>query len=69
MDVPDFIGLDIGYQLAETRKILESGYPVFHGPLHDTEGNLRVGEKEVYTDNALIQNMTWLVEGVVVVEE
>ncbi len=69
MDVPDFIGLETGYILANVRKELEDRYPVFHGPLRDINGTLRVKEKEVYTDNALIKNMDWLVEGVEVVED
>ncbi len=68
-DVPESIGYDIGYKVVDARKKLEDKYPVFHGPIKDNNGVLRVGEKEVFMDRFLIKDMDWLAEGVVIFEK
>ena len=64
-DVPESIGLDTGYRIAALRREIENRrHPIFHGPLYDNKGVLRVGADEVLRDEALISRMDWFVEGV-----
>lgn len=50
----------------EYRKKLESGmYDVFYGPVTDTEGTLRIADGENMSDDALLNEFDWYVEGVV----
>lgn len=56
--------------IAETvetyRKKLETGsYDVFYGPVTDTEGTLRIAEGENMSDEAMLNEFEWYVEGVV----
>jgi len=41
-----------------------AGQPVFSGEIYDNNGTLRCGEGEAMSDEYLMQNMDWLVEGV-----
>lgn len=51
------------------REHLNSGtYDVFYGPIYDNEGKLRIAEKESLTDNAMLNEFDWYVEGVVIDE-
>ncbi len=64
-DVPESIGLDNGFAIADMRRELESRrHPIFRGPIHDAEGVLRVDDGEVIRDDTLIYRMNWFVEGV-----
>jgi len=45
-----------------------AGQPVFSNEIYDNNGNLRCGEGEAMSDEYLMQNMDWLVEGVRVYE-
>lgn len=54
---------------AETRRLEEGTYDVFYGPIVDSEGSVRVAEGESMTDNAMLNEFDWYVEGVVIHEE
>lgn len=41
-------------------------FDVFYGPVYDNEGKLRVAEGESMTDNAMLNEFDWYVEGVVI---
>jgi len=45
-----------------------AGQPVFSNEIYDNDGQLRCGEGEAMSDEYLMQNMDWLVEGVRVYE-
>ena len=51
------------------RQFLDGTFDVFYGPITDTEGNLRVGDKECMTDEEMLNAFDWYVEGVVLDEE
>lgn len=55
--------------LQEMERISSGTYDVFYGPIYDNEGNLRVEEGECMTDNAMLNEFDWYVEGVVNDEE
>ena len=38
---------------------------VFYGPIYDNQGQLRVEEGESMTDNAMLNEFDWYVEGVI----
>ena len=40
-------------------------FDVFYGPVYDNEGKLRVAEGESMTDNDMLNEFDWYVEGVV----
>ncbi len=51
------------------RKHLDSGtYDVFYGPVYDNEGNLRISESECITDDVMLNEFDWYVEGVEICE-
>lgn len=52
------------------RKKLETGlYDVFYGPVTDIEGTLRIAEGENMSDEAMLNEFDWYVEGVVLPQE
>ena len=53
----------------ELLKLQSGNYDVFYGPVEDTEGNLRVAEKESMSDDAMLNDFDWYVKGVVPDEE
>jgi basic membrane protein A len=53
----------------ERKKLVEGKYDVFYGPIYDNDGNLRVGEGESMTDEAMLNLFEWYVEGVVIDEK
>lgn len=56
-------------KIEEEKARLESGvFDVFYGPVRDSEGNYRVLEDESMTDNNMLNNFDWYVEGVVIDE-
>ncbi len=55
--------------LQEMQKISSGTYDVFYGPIYDNEGKLRVEEGECMTDNVMLNEFDWYVEGVVNDEE
>ena len=58
-------------EIVETeRKHLESGmFDVFYGPIKDCNGIVRVEEGESMTDDAMLNEFDWFVEGVAIIEE
>ncbi len=55
--------------LRQVRQRLGSGQePIFSGILYDREGNLRCREGETISDDALLNHMDWLVQGVVTLD-
>lgn len=53
----------------EARERLMSGtFDVFYGPITDNEGNIRIKEGQSMTDKAMLNDMFWYVEGVVIDE-
>ena len=54
---------------AEKQRMQNGTFDVFYGPVEDTEGNLRVAEKESMSDDAMLNDFDWYVKGVVPDEE
>jgi basic membrane protein A len=46
-------------------RIVESGWDIFDGPLYDQNGNLVLADGDRFSDEYLLNDMDWLVEGVV----
>lgn len=53
----------------EMEKLLSGTYDVFYGPIYDNRGMLRVQEGESITDNVMLNQFDWYVEGVINDEE
>lgn len=54
----------------EKEALLKSGtFDVFYGPVVDQDGVLRIAEGESMTDNAMLNEFDWYVEGVVIDEK
>ena len=51
---------------AEYERLRNGTFDVFYGPIYDNEGKLRVDEGESMTDNAMLNEFDWYVEGVVI---
>lgn len=49
----------------ERQKLSSGTYDVFYGPIVDNKGNLRVKEGENMTDEVMLNQFDWYVEGVV----
>ena len=59
----------IAEKVEEERSRLKSGtFDVFYGPITDNEGKVRVKEGQSMTDDTLLNDFFWYVEGVVVDE-
>ena len=54
--------------MEEYEKMKNGTFDVFYGPVYDNEGNLRIAEGESMTDNAMLSDFDWYVEGVYVDE-
>lgn len=50
----------------EHAKLRSGTFDVFYGPVYDNEGTLRIAEGESMTDNAMLNEFNWYVEGVVI---
>lgn len=55
---------DIASAVEEAKTELLSGKDVFSGVIYDTDGVLRCGEKEFISDEILLEQMDWFVEGI-----
>ena len=55
--------------MEEAAEELLDGKEVFSGVIYDTEGNLQCGENELISDERLLEQFDWLVEGVKIYEE
>ncbi|MBO5509886.1 MAG: BMP family ABC transporter substrate-binding protein [Lachnospiraceae bacterium] len=53
---------------AEFERIKNCEFDVFDGPITDNEGTLRVNEGETMTDDIMLNEFDWYVEGVVIDE-
>jgi len=53
----------------EMERLHSGTFDVFYGPITDSEGTLRVEEYESMTDNTMLNEFEWYVEGVVNDEE
>ena len=49
----------------ERVRLSQGKFDVFYGPIVDNQGNVRVGEGESMTDDAMLNSFNWYVEGVV----
>ncbi|MBQ8789680.1 MAG: BMP family ABC transporter substrate-binding protein [Ruminiclostridium sp.] len=52
----------------EMQKLKSDTFDVFYGPVYDNTGKLRIAEGESMTDNAMLNEFDWYVEGVVIDE-
>lgn len=65
----DNVKQGIEQKVESERKRLESGaFDVFYGPIKDNEGNIRIDEGESMTDDAMLNDFFWYVEGVTIDE-
>lgn len=55
---------DIKAKLKSIEEELKQGHLIFSGQLYDMEGNLRCGEKESLSEDAVFKEMDWIVRGV-----
>ena len=61
---------DEARKAAEAAKnMLLSGNDVFYGPIYDNNGVLQCSEGEILSDETLLKNMDWFVEGVEIYDE
>lgn len=58
--VPD----DVKTKLKVIEEDVKHNQLIFSGKLYDTKGNLRCGEKEALSEEALFKEMNWIVSGV-----
>jgi len=66
----DKVHSDIEKKIQQELERLNSGtFDVFYGPIYDNAGNLRIAQGESMTDNAMLNEFDWYVEGVVIDEE
>ena len=54
---------------AEKERLQSGTFDVFYGPIYDREGVLRVAEGETMSDQTLLNEFDWYVEGVVIYDE
>lgn len=54
---------------SEMNRLKSGTFDVFYGPVYDNMGKLRIAEGENMTDNAMLNEFDWYVEGVVIDEE
>lgn len=60
---------EICKEIEEVKKEIINGKEVFSGIIYDTEGNLQCGENELISDERLLEQFDWFVEGVKLYEE
>lgn len=56
-------------EVAAAEKEILNGKEIFSGVIYDTNGNLQCGENELISDERLLEQFDWLVEGVRIYEE
>ena len=49
----------------EKLRLIQGKFDVFYGPIVDNHGNIRVGEGESMTDDAMLNRFDWYVTGVI----
>ena len=60
---------EIASEVENAKQELLSGKDVFSGVIYDNTGTLRCGEKEMISDEVLLEQFDWFVEGVRIYEE
>lgn len=65
----EYVTQDIQAAVEEARNEILSGREIFSGEVYDMEGNIRCGESETISDEALLEHVDWYVEGVEFYEE
>lgn len=60
---------DIKMEVEKIKNEILNGRDVFSGIIYDNEGNIRCGEKEVISDEILLEDFGWFVEGVEIYEK
>lgn len=65
----ELISGEIRQRIKAEKKDIISGKDVFSGVIYDTDGTLRCGEKEMISDEVLLERFDWFVEGVRFYEE
>lgn len=60
---------EIKQEVEAAKQEIMSGRDVFSGLILDNEGRLRCGEKETISDQVILENFDWFVEGVRIYEE
>ena len=64
-DFTDNVKSGIKEKVEEERQRLESGtFDVFYGPVKDNEGNIRIKAGQSMTDDSMLNDFFWYVEGV-----
>ncbi len=53
----------------EQERLCSGTHDVFYGPVRDQEGRIRIAEGESMTDQAMLNEFDWYVEGVIIDEE
>ena len=68
-ELSDEVKPGVAEKVAEAKEKLESGiFDVFYGPITDNEGKLRIAEGENMSDEAMLNQFDWYVEGVIIHE-
>lgn len=65
----EYVTPDIQAAVEDVKNEIMEGKEIFSGEVYDTEGNLRCGESEIISDEALLEHVDWYVEGVEFYEE
>ncbi|MBQ9632537.1 MAG: BMP family ABC transporter substrate-binding protein, partial [Lachnospiraceae bacterium] len=65
----DLLGDDIIQRIEEERKGFDEGNDVFMGEIRRNDGRVMCRKKERMSDDALLRNMNWFVEGVEIEED
>ena len=60
---------EVKQEVEVAKQEIISGRDVFSGLILDNEGRLRCGEKEAISDQVILENFDWFVEGVRIYEE
>lgn len=65
----EYVTQEMQDAVEEARQEILLGKAVFSGEVYDTEGNMRCGESEIISDEVLLEDVDWYVEGVEIYEE
>lgn len=68
-DVSSIVTQDIIADVESAKSEIVSGDKIFSGIIYDNQGKLRCDEDEIISDQVLMNNMDWYVEGVYIYEE
>ena len=67
--VSPLVGSDVIADVETAKNEIISGDKIFSGVIYDNQGQLRCHEDEIISDQVLMNNMDWYVEGVYIYEE